>query len=466
MTMTSCDFKDPETLKDILVELGKLHNATSTRHKVFEQLKIYLKAYCGDTYLNDFYQDLGGSYGPSGSMKLLTKAGHDICETILQNSPTGGRHDTAHSKHEGKDCAEKISNALKKCLPKAYAALYFLLFMGSEDMNTLQGGQWKDYACNGNDYDYRGGYGYGSKVDLYLWLTDRKGENTGLVKRDFPTSTHDLNSNKGQQVADNIKQIIKHDSAAALQRVLCGFMFVCKWDDALTGHACLFLSMFCNKVNGDSGNTFQKTFQRTYTSNDSDTFKELCTALKPKLDPFIDGTASGIQAVCQHNQKLFEKIWNEDKFKEYCEWLKTRLDSIIQSLNTMSSDSSQWNSSNLKDASSAGPFKYGFVFKDKSWEDGNINEKLSPLITSLTGGESGSLKSLLQCLNGNGAPTSERITTEPAKSSSGAAAAGGATAVLGIGGAGFGAAYGFNLFGLKDIMSGVFGAIRGLVVGF
>ncbi|KAK1936823.1 secreted antigen 1, partial [Babesia divergens] len=442
--MSDCNFQDPKNLKEILEELGKLDYATETRHKVFEQLKNGLKAYCAETYLQAFYGGRDYGRGYSGSILLLTKAGEKVSEAILlKASWTSGTYknlDNDHASHS--NCAEKISEALKKCLPKAYAALYFLLFMGDKSLGGIQGGQWKDQNVNGSDR---------SGTDLFNWLTKEeksvgggssKPLTPGLIKRGFLDSELKNSNGQGSTVATAIQTIITHNTPGYLQKALCGFMFVFPWDDALTGHTCLFLSKFCEKVNEDPKNAFNEIFQRKYADNNYDTFKELCQQLKPNLDPFIDGTTSGLQAVCQQNQNLFKDIWKEDAFEKYCEWLSTNLGQIIESLASMSKDSDKWSSSSLTNASSAGPFKYGFVFKDKGWES-KINSKLKSLIEVLTGQESGSLIKLKECLRG---PETQAARTQvshdaghsqaQSSNNSGVTAAGASVGVLSLGGAG------------------------------
>ncbi|KAK1937969.1 secreted antigen 1 [Babesia divergens] len=453
----TCNFKEPGTLKEILEELDKLDGATSTRPKVYNHLKNSLQNFCGNKYLEAFYGSHGSGF--AGSIQLLTKAGQKVCEEILQKASWTfekyGTFDNDHGKHS--NCAEKISEALKKCLPKAYAALYFLLFMGSQKLNGMQGGHWSNNNVNGSR---------SSGTDLHLWLTDVKGSGTGLVKRGFTHSDkHSFTNKKGSDVATAIKTIITHDSPAALQKVLCGLMFVCKWDDALTGHACLFLVKFCEKVNEDSGNAFREIFQRKYTDQGYDTFKRYCQQLKPNLDSLANGTTSKLSAVCQKNTGLFDNLWDPQHFDSYVSWLKDNLDHIIEALEKMSEESSAWNPSSLKEAYTAGPFKYGFVFTDGSWKDGNINEKLKSLIKSLTDQGSGSLIKLKECLKGpetHGSQIQEshftshsQTQTDGTSGNSGAAAAGASVGVLGIGGAGAGAAYGLNLFGFKNLVTGL-----------
>ncbi|KAK1937358.1 hypothetical protein X943_001249 [Babesia divergens] len=280
--------------------------------------------------------------------------------------------------------------------------------MGSEDMNTLQGGDWHDYACNGNDYGHRSG----SKVDLHLWLTDVKGSGTGLVKRGFTHSDkHSFTNKKGSDVATAIANIISHESPAALQNVLCGFMF-------------------------GSEDLLKEPYK-----DHSGAFKDVCKGLQSSLQPFIFGS-SYLFAVCKSNTTLFDGIWDDKNFDKYCDWLRKNLKNIIEALKAMSSDCKQWTKKNLQSASSAGPSRFGFVFKDDSWE-GKINSELPSKISPLTdsAAHSGSLEKLEKAL-------------EPS-SSSAATAAGAAGGIFGLGGAGAGVAYGLNLFGFKNLVTGL-----------
>ncbi|KAK1932186.1 secreted antigen 3, partial [Babesia divergens] len=386
--MSDCNFQDPKNLKEILELLDKLNDARTTRHKVFEQLKNSLQNFCDNKYLDAFYRDRGSDYGFGGSIQLLTKAGENVSEAILQRPPWDEHLDREHAGHSGQDCALKIANAFKACLPKAFSALLFLFFNCDSGMTKFGGGSWNTLKVNG------------SGENLGRWLIGEDSESDFIARGFSGGELH--TSNKGQKVAEELENAVSLTNSASLQKVLCGFMFVCKWHKALLGHTCLFLSTFCSRVSGDS----ERFLQRKYADNNYDTFKRYCQQLKPNLDSLANGTTSGLQAVCQQNQNLFKDIWKEDAFEKYCEWLSTNLGQIIESLQEMLKDSENWKSSSLTNASSAGPFKYGFVFKDKGW-DGKINSKLKSLIEVLTGQGSGSLHELKKCLKGPETPTSQ-----------------------------------------------------------
>ncbi|KAK1935545.1 secreted antigen 1 [Babesia divergens] len=455
-----CNFEFKQgSLKDILEELGKLYTTTGTRHKVFQQLRTYLKAYCGDTYLDAFYKDYGSSmFG--GTILLLTDAGKKISEAILQKPSWTSRWEDPHAKHP--QCIQKYAEALKKCLPELFSALYYLYFNVSKECKEIKGGKWNNVKVNQNH------------EKLGEWLTEDH-DMTDLITRGYKLG--ELNtSNTGQNVADPLKKAVSltlGSDYGSLQNVLCGLMFVCKWDDALTGHALCFLYTFCEKVmEYQVGGDLQGKL-KGQSKVQVDALYSLCVHLQIHLQPFTNESDFCLTAVCHGNTNLFKDLWDDGKFDKYCDWLKRNLDKIIASLKNISLKYSPWSAQTLQACVTAGPFKYGFVFTDSwdgNWESvkGNVKEHVS----NLTNGDKGSLDELRKCLNGESLSyayqSSHHSQTQPEGNSnnSGAAAAGGATAVLGIGGAGFGAAYGFNLFGLKDIMSGVFGAIRGLVVGF
>ncbi|KAK1940744.1 secreted antigen 1, partial [Babesia divergens] len=372
MTVVACtDFPEPNDLKEILELLEKLVTAHGVSGAVLGTLEKEAQKYFKDS---DIISSLGSVFTNAQSIR-----GSIISDT--HTYPKYSSLDRDHGKHN--DC---VPRALKKCLPKAFAALYYLYFMGSQSLKeTIKGGKWHDYACNGNDYDYRSS---GSKVDLYLWLIDQKGENSGLVKRGFTHSDkHSFTSNTGETVATVIANIIKHDTPGDLQNVLLYLLLACPWHDSLLGHACLFLSTFCDQVQ-DHGENFQKYF----SSSDFEELKSVCLSLKENLKPFIVGSLP-LSAVCHQNGTLYSAVWNPEAIPLYVKWLKENLNGIIESLQSMSGEASHWTQSKVQGAETAGPFRFGFVFKG-SWDDHTFKSQLPSKISPLTGSGSGFLVKL------------------------------------------------------------------------
>ncbi|KAK1932139.1 secreted antigen 1 [Babesia divergens] len=375
----TCNFEFKQgSLKEILELLGKLHNTESTKKNVFQQLKSYLGAYCSASYLNDFYKDEGSDYGSgysysgSGTIQLLTLAGENVSRQILQNPSWTSRFIDPHTGHSGQDCGEKYFKALKKCLPELFPALFFLFFNVSTECASFGGGSWNTLKVKG------------SGQNLYKWLIGDSSD--GFIARKF--SGGELHISKtGQNVAEELKKAVSlrpGSTEGSLQKVLCGFMFVCSWDPSLTGHACLFLYKFCSKVSAGDGSLEEKL--KGYSGK----LKTVCHDLQNHLEPFIGGS-SGLYAVCHQNTNLFKDIWDDGKFDKYCDWLKRNLHHIIEALQDMSTDCKNWDSDKLQGANTPGPFLYGFVPKDNEWQNDMSHGKLQEPISKLTA----SLKKLL-----------------------------------------------------------------------
>ncbi|KAK1939073.1 hypothetical protein X943_003027 [Babesia divergens] len=248
----------------------------------------------------------------------------------------------------------------------------------------------------------------------------------GLIKRGFLDRELE-GSNKGQNVATAIKNIITHDTPGSFQKVLAYLLFSCPWDPSLTGHALCFLSMFCVTVQSP-----QKNFEGY-----SEELKDVCRELSGSLNSFVQGSGqSHILAVSQGNSNVYNDVFKDESLDAYCEWLKRNLKNIIDALNLMSKDCGTWNPMSFQMGLTAGPFLYGFVPKDKSWMN-RINENLPKAITPLIE----PLEKLEKAL-------------EPS-SSTAAAAAGAAGGIFGLGGAGAGAAYATNAFGFQNFITGL-----------
>ncbi|KAK1939080.1 secreted antigen 1 [Babesia divergens] len=415
MSVACTEFPEPQDLKEILELLHKLNDARSISGAVLVTLEGEAKKYFKDS----------DSDGLSSVLwNVFTKA-KEIRGSIISDTGTYQKYSSLDS-HEGHDC---VPNALKKFLPRGYAALLFMLFNCDSEFSGYSLGAWRDQKVNGSG---------GSTKDLFNWLTKEetlKPLTPGLIKRGFS----DLSSNDGQTVADNIKTIISHESTGPLQKALSHLLFACEWDPALLGHACLFLHKFCSEVSTE-GERLKGKFKGY-----SEELKNVCLGLSGSLQPFVSGSSqSHILAVSQGGN-VYNDVFKNDSLDAYCDWLRGNLKNIIGSLEKMSSDCKTWGTSiSFEWGYTAGPFLYGFVPKDKSWMN-RINENLPKAITPLIE----SLNELEKALQ-----TSSSVSSSSG-SSAGATAGGVTTGVLGAGGLGFGAAYATNAFGFQNFISGL-----------
>ncbi|KAK1935538.1 secreted antigen 1 [Babesia divergens] len=378
-------FPEPQDLKDALELLEKLKDTVLAKKNVGQKLLKDVETYCKET--DQFYKDSSHESTSSSFLWSVFTTAQSIRRTILDMGRTSGKYnnlDNDHGKHN--DC---IAEALKTCLPKAYAALYYLYFMCSKELNGMQGGTW-----SGQNVKASGIFG----TDLHNWLTDGQktfgGESKpftpGLIKRGFPPGQlHD--SNKGQTVAGAIKHILYHDTPEAFQKVLAYLLFACPWHESLLGHACLFLHKFCSEVSTE-GERLKGKFKGY-----SEELKNVCQGLQSSLTSFLNGSSqSHILAVSQGNSNVYTGVFKDDSLDAYCDWLRGNLKNIIGSLEKMSSDCKTWGTSmSFQMGFTAGPFKYGFVPKDSDWMN-RIDEKLQGPIQTLTA----SLRELQQCLKG------------------------------------------------------------------
>ncbi|KAK1938359.1 hypothetical protein X943_000567 [Babesia divergens] len=202
-----CIFQDPRNLKDILELLEKLgNNHGSLKRTVGDKLEGEAKKYFNATEDSQAFSVLTTVFSSANGIR--TK--------ILSNS---GKYDTySHISGDHSGCALKVSDALLKFLPRAYAALYYLYFMGDKSLEeTIQGGHWNSNKCDGKN---------GGGQIFYKWLTDEPhaAKMPELIARGFPKETSSLTDKTAQDVADNIKESLGHDSAGELQNALVLFV--------------------------------------------------------------------------------------------------------------------------------------------------------------------------------------------------------------------------------------------------
>ncbi|KAK1940751.1 secreted antigen 1, partial [Babesia divergens] len=188
-----CDFQEPGTLKDILDLLVKLNDASSLKNSVGQKLVQDVRKYFKDA--EKFYQS--GSH--SEVLSTVFSNAYGIRGSILQSSGTYPKYNNLDNSHEDHDC---VPRALKKCLPKAFAALYFLLFMGDKSLGGIQGGHWSNNNVDGSR---------SSGQNLKNWLTDEQNLSRtltpGLIKRGF--STGELHkSSDGSMLVGPLKKAV------------------------------------------------------------------------------------------------------------------------------------------------------------------------------------------------------------------------------------------------------------------
>ncbi|KAK1940209.1 secreted antigen 1 [Babesia divergens] len=212
------------------------------------------------------------------------------------------------------------------------------------------------------------------------------------------------------------------------------------WDDSQLASAVLFVKEFCKAVKGDKFNGYAAG--KNYTSSKCRVSKVL--NILELITRFYSPTY-GPGSVAERKEipgNMYEGQLESEKFDVYNKWLVENIPVIKASFKNMIEESLKMTKEQLKTDTSVGPLKYGFVFKDV-WGDSSSKSKLQGCISKLIDDNSGSLGKLKSFLFNPSTP-----------SSAGATAGGVFTGLFGLGGAGAGAAYGLNLFGFKNLVTG------------
>ncbi|KAK1936910.1 hypothetical protein X943_004039 [Babesia divergens] len=121
-TKACSEFPEPKNLKEILELFEKLNGSSTAKRNVGPQLLKDVRKYCKET--TKFYKSGSGS---EVLWNVFQNSQH-VRQNILEGSELKqyGKYDKLedlHAKHE-----DRVAEALKKCLPKAYAALLFMLY--------------------------------------------------------------------------------------------------------------------------------------------------------------------------------------------------------------------------------------------------------------------------------------------------------------------------------------------------
>lgn len=341
----------PVSLKDLFDFIDKLSHTPMVKRKVCENLNRKVATFCN--YADKFWKDLDGT-SSEGYISDLFESVSAIRGLIVTRTDEYGHYSDVTLSLVDAGLYEDI---VAKWLPHIYSALYYVYFNGSKkDCGSIKGGQWGDLRCNE----------LGNNQYLGKWLSDQIDSKfpRQLIQRGFTSG--ELGSTTGQDVADRIKSAVNHDTGGSLQNALYGMLFLGMWNDAKTGHALRFLHEFAINVLNDKFQTHSAT---KYTAGGFDSLKVICQKLKERLDVFVGTTAKHFYGVSSKPTQHYPDLIKIEAFDAYVDWMEKHIVSIIGSLNSMARDALKWKIQNIVDATTAGPFKYGFVFKDGLNED-------------------------------------------------------------------------------------------------
>ncbi|KAK1444129.1 hypothetical protein BgAZ_100350 [Babesia gibsoni] len=360
--------EEPKCFKEIIDLMAKIQENSSLRNEVFKVIWYMIHPYIRDSDGKTFYApDPAAEYRSTGYIPAIFEASKEIRDTIIVNPAlytSFGKYQDLFKNDVGKDvCTENLAQIVINALPDYYASLYLLYFHGLEEMKTAGGGSWSSDSYNV------------SNTNLHKWLlaagyhgNDRGGFSIGA-----------FGSEIGKAIAGKIKKILTNKDPGALQNVLFGVNFVVdKWNDALLGHSVLFLHEYCVQITAD------KLDEKVRQQNMDKEVKDVCQKVKEELSGFVGNSSGVIKAVAERNSNFANNYFDESAFGLYSAWAKVTVKDVITSLKSMNADCESWKKTNIDNADSQGPFKYGFVFMDNKWDDTTtaptVKDKIKTLI--------------------------------------------------------------------------------------
>lgn len=352
-------------MKDMLDFLDKLYESKPIRNKVYESILRKVTRYC--EYGKSFYVRHFDMF-IDGHVHDVLENLHSIREKIVKTPSNYGKYTDLKLSEDG---VEEYADSLIEYFPRLYSSIYFLYFNGSDlHCSGIKGGMWSKHKCNDvTDHNYLG-----------QWLTDKidKDSSAQLIKRGF--TVEDLRDTTGQEVANTIWPAVSNYHGGSLQSALVSMIFLGPWHEAKTGHSLLFLNEFCLNVTNDR---LKSHFNNKYGAERFEKFQDICYGLKRRLEAFANGTTMDMSPLCRYNGSFYSEVFKNDAFDAYIEWMETNIPHIKESMEKMFKEAASWKLTNLVNTTTAGPFKYGFVFKD-GWDESTLVTKLADPTRELT----------------------------------------------------------------------------------
>ncbi|KAK1933330.1 secreted antigen 1 [Babesia divergens] len=138
------------------------------------------------------------------------------------------------------------------------------------------------------------------------------------------------------------------------------------WDDSQLASAVLFIKEFCRVVGDDD-------FMNSVSNSNYGDLSWPCLSLSSYTRFLSDHSRViyGPGSVAERNEiprNFYEGKLRPEELEVYVEWLKKNIRATIESLNNMYYESIPLSEQTIENCKSAGPIKYGFVFKSDGWK--------------------------------------------------------------------------------------------------
>ncbi|KAK1932887.1 secreted antigen 1 [Babesia divergens] len=284
----------------------------------------------------------------------------ELRNLLLQNPKSFGNYPDFD---DSDDAEDKYAKKIIDILPVVHGELSYLYFQTSSKCASRGGHRWADNC-----------FGSTSTSDVHKWLTDETGKGVGLIKRGFTDNILKF----VDSMPDAAPLGIEIKQGGPLNHSQFGLFFVAsKWSDSNLANAMLFLKEFCKDIHGSK---FVEQFKNGTPVFNHDVLRNLCFTISTDLN----NMSRGILPLFEHLKPVkgsdqavtfetkYDNIYNDrlkaESFRHYVDWIKANANDITNSLEKMRHECRDWSPVDLKDATSEGPFKYGFVFPE-NWHD-------------------------------------------------------------------------------------------------
>ncbi|KAK1937214.1 secreted antigen 1 [Babesia divergens] len=295
-----------------------------------------------------------------------------LCDVLLQMPSDYGMYTELQT---SEDFIDKYANTLADWLPVLSCELSFLYFQVAAECNCLAGGKWSSL---------RFGKAY-SNSELHLWLTDQIGEGSdfGLIERGF-----------AEEDIPTICRAVEIDASLGIDffqgcpfsHSQYGMFFLgSTWHDSNLANATLFLERFCQDIK-------EGKFKANFSDESLDRLLSICkkvsfhlVLLSSFIWPMYNPRISELGAPLVGSLGLYKDALKPENLEKYADWLVKNIPHIMASIQQMHAESVDWCWSGFYNSKTAGPFKYGFVFKDRHWYDSLSYSLFTPVEGLLEG---------------------------------------------------------------------------------
>ncbi|GIX65964.1 ribosome-binding protein 1 [Babesia caballi] len=345
------EFNTVKQCFDYIARLSGSLVAAEISKRIEEATNDYIDVNAGSSAnLSNIFQKLGELYK---SISSNYQSAH-----VPQSEPSGNECDGAYLYY------------LNICLHRLCCALSFLNFNTSATRGQSGGGGWSDSSCNA------------SNSELCKWLIGQN-EGPGIIKGGFSIS--DLSGTRGDKIAGEIGKHL--NSNGDLYGFLLVALFIAPWLPEKTANACLLVKQLCDGISEDN----MRGELTQHHSNAYDDIKRICAHLTAALSKLFKESGNGFLSVTYNGSSNVSPYKVKEQFSLFFAFLNEYLPDLIESLEHMKEQCVYWTAGNVKNATTPGPFLYGFNFTEKCNPSNNALEKHSEL--------TGAIEAVLHDLN-------------------------------------------------------------------